>query len=461
MHGPHTRRRLLQAGASLGLAGMAGCEGLDPARRTDGGTDAAGGTADEPVGAVTGALTADFVVWKDSDTVASVNGRTLETEFSGEAGRDDAEVIQVTLEALGDGGRVFVAPAVYELHDAIHVTADRTELVSAQAHLRFHDHRRVDGDPDLQSDLVIHGQDHVRVRGLVVDGNRGERTTPTRTIDLAESHHAVFEGCRIRGGKADRAGAGYGIGGPYDSDHTVVHNCVVEDNDRHGLHPNVRSSGLRVINCTFRNNGWADRDVGGSAIAGHAGSDVVIANNLFAGNARGYHTGGDRLDRAIVSDNVFVDNGDEAGDQVRISEMTGAVTLRGNVFGYTEEGPAESGTHLLVEIRDGRGGTVTVAGNHFMDGGDGIATTVPGGGRLGKLLVSENLFERSRGPVVRVEGVATAVVRNNTVDPDHRGSLLGGARGVGTGVVSDNVVLGGHFDEARDGELIVEGNYRL
>lgn len=456
-----TRRGLLQAGASIGVAGFAGCEQRPSNVRTDG----AGATDQtQTVGENGHALTADFVVWNDGERVGLTNGRTLEAEAIGEAGVEDADVIQAALDRLVDrerGGRVFIKYGAYELHRSIEIRTDRTELVSNQARLRFHDHDHTDAE-GVQLDLTIHSHDDVRLSGLAIDGNKDRRTSPTRTINLSNSDRFTVERCDLRGGRGTRPGGGYAIGGPNDGTDTVIHNCIIRDSDRHGLHPNKRASELRVTNCTFRNNGWGS-DGSAAAIQGHSGPNVLVANNLFLDNASGYHSGGERLDRVSVTDNVFVDNGGNHDGQVKISETTGRVFIRGNVFAFTDDELVEVGRHVSISIHNRAGGSISVAGNRFLDGADQIASQLGDeAARLDKLVVHNNEFEGSRGPIVHAEGVQLDIVRGNIIDPEHDGELFSGHASVDRGLIVDNVLLGGATGEVEDaGGVVVDGNRRL
>lgn len=454
-----TRRVLLQAGASIGVAGFAGCEKLPSNVRTDG-----AGVADQTVDEGGHALTADFVVWNDGERVGLTDGRTLETEASGEAGVADADVVQVALDRLVDrerGGRVFIKNGAYELRRSIEIRTDRTELVSDQARLRFHDHDRTD-DEGIQLDLTVHSHDDVRISGLAIDGNKERRTGPTRTINLSNSDRFSAERCDLRGGRGTRPGAGYAIGGPNDGTDTVIHNCIIRDSDRHGLHPNKQASELRVTNCTFRNNGWGS-DGSAAAIQGHSGPNILVANNLFIDNASGYHSGGERLDRVSVTDNVFVDNGGRDDGQLKISETTGRVSIRGNVFAFTDTGLVEEGRHVSISIHNRVGGSISVAGNRFLDGEDQVVTQHSDeAARLDKLVVNDNEFEGSRGPIVHAEGVVLDIVRDNIIDPEHDGELFSGHGSVDRGLVADNVLLGGATAEVEDASgVVVDGNRRL
>ncbi|WP_256298386.1 right-handed parallel beta-helix repeat-containing protein [Haloarchaeobius salinus] len=471
-----TRRRVLGAGATIGMGSIAGCSGSDDpgtATETDGATtvettaEPTEGTettteGQEPVADGSGLLPAAYVVTKEDDEIRAYNGQTLEVEFSGAAGSDDGRVLQATFDALADGhvegGRVFIRRAEYTPDRQLDMTSSHTEVRSDFARLTFQDHPRDDGES--QTDFAIESDDgsteHVTLQGLVLDGNKDARTTRTRTADVrANVRHVTFRDCVVFGGKSVDGNGGYGIGEDNDADHVTIDNCIIRDSDRHGYHTSAPH--LRIVDSTFLNNGLETGDV-----FDLAATDAVIANNHFENNGHGIKI--DDSDRAggniVITGNVFVDNylPDIASGQIEFADTTvDSVHISDNTFVLPDIDASETSAHILFDSDESLG-SVRIRNNHFEGGGPNALTWfTETGRRLRTLVVEHNTFERIPNDVGLLASAERLLVRDNLFDCSGGGRLE--IKECSTGVVSGNVSYDASLDVQAD--LVVERNYEF
>lgn len=464
----HTDRRgMLRAGSTLGMAGLAGCgwaddEGTPSTHQQAEGTGrtridqptetaTARGTNDETLDGVV--LPATFVVTKHGDSVVATEGTTGRVAFRGED--DDGAVLQRTFDALeGRGGRVFVKRGRYELARQVDVRSDHTEVISDFAHLRFHDHGRYGGPPEEQVDLNIKGS-HVLLRGLVVDGNKENRSTATRTLNLSSASQVTVRDCVVRGGKSvEGIGRGYGIN-PYHTNHLVVDNCLLADNDRHGIHPGSSRGpfgNVRVTNCTFLNNASASDPTGAAIdIRDHTRS-ALVANNYFRGNGFGVVVKGERVGTVSIVDNVFVDNrmGEDDSAQVHVrTEDVQSVTVAGNDFRLSD-GTIDRPSFQVLVTPNGQTRAIVVRENRF-DGSAVALLTEDESRSIRWLIVEDNHFERCRREFVDIERAERVIVRGNRFDQPADGETAVTAidRTQRT-LVADNVLVNTRLDLPSD-----------
>lgn len=145
-------------------------------------------TQDAETTELSGILPAQYIVTKSDEEISAYNGESLQVEFRGTAGEDDGRVLQQTFDAKG--GRVFIRRGEY--------TPDQRLILIGCA-----------GDPTQ----------HVEVNGLVLDGDKPNRTTRTRTADTCEAIDVTLRNCIIFGGEKrrwqrrvrDRRGRRYGF----------------------------------------------------------------------------------------------------------------------------------------------------------------------------------------------------------------------------------------------------------
>ncbi|WP_440990791.1 right-handed parallel beta-helix repeat-containing protein [Haloarchaeobius baliensis] len=474
-----TRRRLLGAGATIGMGSIAGCSGSgDPETATETAdptstattqttdqseTTTEGPEEQEPVADGSGLIPAAYVVTKEDGEIRAYNGQTLAVEYSGSAGADDGRVLQETFDALAagsvTGGRVFIRRAEYTPDRQLDLTSSYTEVRSDFARLTFQDHPRDDGES--QTDFAIEPGDgsteHVTIQGLVLDGNKDARTSRTRTADVrANVSHVTFRDCVVFGGKSVDGDGGYGIGEDNDADHVTIDNCIVRDSDRHGYHTSAPH--LRIVNSTFLNNAKETGDV-----FDLAATDAVIANNHFEGNGHGIKI--DDADRSggniVITGNVFVDNylPDIASGQVEFADTTvDSVTISDNTFILPDIDAGETSAHVLFSSDESLG-SVRIRNNHFEGGGPNALTWFRETGRkLRTLVVEHNTFERIPHDVGLLASAERLLVRDNLFDCSGGGGSLT-IKECSSGVVSGNVSYDASIDVQSD--LVVERNHEL
>jgi hypothetical protein len=504
-----TRRRLLQVGSTIGAASLAGCETLDVTSNGEAGTKRSDERRD--VGAPAGG--APIIVYKLDGEIVAVDGMTQERLYSGEEGADDAAVLQAVFDDVAErdrGGRVVVRNDVYEIRlddsNPLNLAADHIEVISDWARLRFHEHPPRE---DVQVDFTITKGTNVRLHGLVIEGNHGDREGPSRTLVLNGGReralsNVLLEDCVVIGGPGDEPGEGYAIGGPDNCDHVHIHNCLLRDAGRHAIHPGegpAGASNLAITNCTILNNGWGDP--GSGAVSGGA-DQLLVANCYFRHNdtALGISESSDPgPSRIVIRGNVVLDEANDREErftQLGIRRSSGDVLVEGNLFALgsdlaahaeTEQvlvdggadvtltdnifrargaGDERSGNHLRVNI-SGRDATVVVTDNRFAGGLDVISEAHESGGRLTvrgnefdgpttirsvtgdpsqflrRLLVENNVADRQHGDLIVVDTVATFIIRGNTVGYAEPGALVSLAGPLRHGLVSDNVLEGGRI----------------
>ncbi|WP_121822302.1 right-handed parallel beta-helix repeat-containing protein [Halostella salina] len=466
-----TRRRVLGAGATIGVGAIAGCadqsndstdtdESDETPTEPDTATET---TAEEPaVADGGGVLPARYVVTKADGEIRSYNGDTLAVEFSGTAGEEDWRVLQETLDAV-DGGRIFVRRAEYTPDRRLTVESSHTTVYSDFARFTFQDHP-TDDDGGAQVDFLVDGAgsplQHVEVNGLVLDANKANRTTPTRTADIwGESSHVTYRNCVIFGGKSVDGDGGYGIGEDDDADYVTIDNCVIRDSDRHAYHPSAANH--RIVNSTFIDNAQRTGDV-----FDLSATNAVVANNHFENNGHGVKIddSGSRPNEGhiTITGNVFVDNylPDIASGQVELVDSTvRSVSITDNTFVLPEIDAEETSAHLLVDT-DGSIGSVHVRNNHFEGGGRNALTSFTETGRhIGTFVVEHNTFEGIPREIGLLASAERLLVRDNLFECTGTGDGRLEVKECSTGVVSGNVLYDASISVADGVDAVVDRNH--
>lgn len=420
---------------------------------------------------------ATYLIDKDDNEVVAINGRTFEIEFAGEAGEDDGAVLKAVAEAMENRdrqGRVFIKNAVYEIRElpseGLMFSLQNAEIVSDFARLRFHEHTPID-DRGNQIDFALRNSTNVRVSGLILDGHKSERENQSRTLVIDQSENIAIENSVIMNGHGDTAGGGYGTA-TSDSTHVTYHNCVMRDNDRHGMHPGAgptpQAGDFRITNCTFLHNGWAGEGRE-AAINGDFSPGFVIANNYFAENAAAIslwvadEPERASLQHAAISDNIFLDNGRPNSAQLNLgpdsTTADGTISIRGNHFELTDA-TGEDFPHVLVQDVNSEG-RITVTDNSVTGGKSLLDIHSSADGRgSGTVRIENNEFDQASGPLLNLDGVSTYIVQNNLIAS---GPLIGEHAMVGRGVVRNNVLLDSSIGVEADGrdDVRIEHNVEL
>ncbi|TKX75197.1 right-handed parallel beta-helix repeat-containing protein [Halorubrum sp. GN11_10-6_MGM] len=462
-----TRRKMLGAGATVGLGSLAGCGGdgdsTGPGANSEANPNTTGPEtereqSEDGVPAQTGVLPAQFVVTKGSDEIRAYDGTTLEVAFRGEAGAEDGRVLQETFDAT-DGGRVFIRRGTYTVDRGLRIRNDGTEIRSDFARLAFSDH---EPSGSAQVDFAVNSAEHVEVNGLVLDARKRERTGGTRTADIwGESAFVAYRNCVIFGGKSVDGNAGYGIGEDNDADYVTIDNCVIRDSDRHAYHPSAAHH--RIVNSTFINNAQRTGD-----IFDLASTKAVVANNHFEANGHGIKIddAGDAASggNILITGNVFTDNylEDVASGQIEFADTrVDSVTLSDNTFLLPDIDAEETSAHVLFDSNLDLG-SVTFRNNYFAGGGRNALTWfTESGRRLDTLVFEHNTFEDISGDVGLLASANRLLFRDNLI------TCSGSRRGrldiieSNTGVVSGNVCYNATIEVADGLNVIAERNHNF
>jgi hypothetical protein len=461
-----SRRQVLGAGATIGLSSVAGCptddtttdaQSKNPTSKQDSEEQT---TQQEDPTNPSGILPAQYIVTKDNDEILAYNGDTLRIEFRGAAGEGDGRVLQQTFDAV-EGGRVFIRRAEYTPDRRLTVSTNYTQVHSDFARLTFQDHPPQ--EDHSQIDFLIGCTDettkHVEVNGLVLDGNKSNRTTRTRTADICEAVEVTLRNCIIFGGKSVDGGGGYGIGEDDDTDFITIDNCVVRDSDRHAYHPSANHH--YILNSTFVNNAQKT-----GTVFDLKGTNAVVANNLFENNGHGVildDAGDSSSDgRIVITGNVFVDNylEDIASGQIEFTDAsTDSVMINDNTFVLPAIEAQETSAHVLVDT-DGQIGTVHLRNNHFEGGGHRAFESFTETGRhINTLVVEHNTFSDIPSEIGLIASAERLLLRDNLFECTGPGSGRLSVKECSSGVVSGNVTYNGAVDVAGDLGLVVERNH--
>lgn len=473
-----TRRRVLGAGASIGLGMIAGCsdtseptetrvtsgtEELDEQSDTKTGVESSTEEATETSTADTaGLLPVEYVVTKEDEEIRAYDGDTLRIEFSGTAGTDDGRILQETFDAT-QGGRVFIRRGEYTPDRRLNVDTSYMQVHSDFARLTFQDHPEEPGQSQI--DFMIGCADdrtvHVELDGLVLDANKANRTTKTRTADICNASGVTLRNCIILGGKSTDSGGGYGIGEDDDTDFITIDNCVVRDSDRHAYHPSADHH--RIVNSTFLNNAKTT-----GTVFDLKGTHAVVANNLIERNGHGVildATDKPQSDgRVVITGNVFVDNylRDIASGQIEFTDAAAdSVLITDNTFVLPSIDAQETSAHVLFDT-DNQVGTLHLRNNHFEGGGPQALTWFTESGRhLDTLVVEHNTFNEVPRDIGLLATAERLLLRDNLFECTGSSAGQLKVKECGSGVVSGNVTYDGTIDVESGQDIVVEGNHRF
>lgn len=439
------------------MGAIAGCGGFEHTTATDVQSQKETGRAQSERDTGGQTIPAEFVIDKHDGSVRSINGRTGEVTFEGTADEEDARIIQSTFRAIEDsGGRVFLKRDTYEIKDgegfsAIGINADGGQVISDYARLRFHNHNSTTGGGiEEQVDFTVSGN-NTRISGLILDGNKENRTLPTRTLGISNCEHVHVDSCIIKNGKMIDGKRGYGIGGPNNASHVTISNCILANNDSHGIHPGGPDQMVdhRFVNCSFLGNGLG---IG----ARNGTTRTIIANNYFADNRRGIAmTGGPISHESIlITGNLFSNNfrESEGSEQIMINDAFDHLRISNNVFtlpagsGDSDQ-PMPPSFHVQLSPVNGAG-TVEISNNHI-EGGSGPGIVISNVNdqeaiSLDRAIISDNyvgdLSDRNWPLVVRNAG-NTLVQNNYFQQPASRNSsVMGFEAPIENLAITDNVL---------------------
>lgn len=425
-------RRSFIGGTVAAMIGLSGCQRIPdagPGRETL-------STQLEQSGP-TRPASATFVIGHREGRTVSMVGATGEIAIEAPKGEADARVIQQTFDSLPEGGgSVFIENGTYEIgrydewNAGVKVHTSNVDVISDYAHLRFHEHSP---DAEFLMDFAIGAVENVRIRGLVLDGNREERSNPTRTVDVSESSNVTIADSVIFGGRrVERAGgAGYGIG-PYGVDGLTVANCLITDSDRHGIHPGANDGiyrDVRIVNNTFTGN--ALNPTGAAIDIRDRIQDVIVRGNYIAENGNGIRIKGEKTNTIHISGNILRNNQNDLDDSSQIEIVADGFdrhVISDNQFLLDGDSETESRHVLLApsaEVDE-----ITIRDNDARGGDYFVEARIDD--EFSFLNIADNsVAETAVG--VAIEGVDRSLIRDNVfrsiadhaIRPeDGRGALL-------------------------------------
>ena len=468
----HVRRRGFLGASGAAMAGLAGCQAD---RADDDTTQSRTSSADDqtPVEQQSGPETrmlgpgaATVVIGHRDGKTLGMDGHTGAVLHAAPAGEDDAAVIQKSFEEIPSetGGSVFFERGRYEIgqFDAweagIAINANNLILRGDFAHLRFHEHSP---ETTIKRDLAIGRSENVHIEGLILDGNREDRSSPTRTLDICCSSNVTIDNCLIRGGRRVKreGGAGYGIS-PFETEHLTVSNCLIRDNDRHGIHPGGNEGlyrGYRIVNNTFINN--ASNPSGAAIDIRDRTQDVLIADNLLVENGNGIRIKGRRTDNILIQGNLLRDNDhpEATSSQIEFQAKTfGTHRVTDNRLVFTEKRSGPDSRQITLS--PGGDGEELAITNNDVTGGD-VFVARDDDGTIEYLEVDGNSVHGTRDGIVLGE-TGTAIVTDNVLR-DIREAGIVSKGGVERGAVVDNLLVDARIDDGLDQGLTIGGNRRV
>jgi len=210
---------------------------------------------------------ASYIIFKDGGLIKAKNGRTGQIEFSGS---DAATVIQSALNALTNGGTIFLKD-YFSISSPITITNKFVRLV---------------GDKFWRSGLKYQGSGY----GLIIESGRltFENLEFYGGVELRKATDTVFRRCHFAGtpGGSGRHNV-YVSGSTYS---LAFINCLFEYASGDGLHVECSDgylNNLLIQHCMFSNiHGWQVNIVSSS---GHINRGITLMSNWF--EATGEETG--------------------------------------------------------------------------------------------------------------------------------------------------------------------------
>jgi len=293
--------------------------------------------------------TASYIIYKEGNKIKAKNGQTGQIEFSDE---DAATVIQQAIDALINGGKIFIKAGTYTIENAgsaygVQITnndimvegeGDKTVLKAAD-------------DSNFSQGIlfVAYYRTNIAIRNLKLDGNKANQATYGRLIQIRRSTHVLIEKVSfVDGYKEGLVISDNEEGRTYD---ITIKNCYFEGNRENGIVVSSNAEKVIIDSNRFYNNGEANVAYTGAILFGTPTSRfILITNNIIWNhqgsnvNIAGIHgrdlTGGE----AIIANNQIY-NGSSQGMlfyNCKNLNITGNV-VRGNTrVGIYLEGASES-----------------------------------------------------------------------------------------------------------------------
>jgi hypothetical protein len=378
---------------------------------------------------------ASYVIFIDGTIIKARNGTTGAIDYSG---TDATSVIQSAINALTNGGKIFIKNSVYPAVITIKNDNVVLEGESWNTILKFPDHYGVSAHTiRIESNNVV-------VRNLQVDGNKANN--PELAGDSATD------------------------GIEYYGNYTLVENCYVHDTITHGIigyvtnHDNiVRGNFVKDSTRSAIDMAPGERNVivnnrvsftTATALAYgitvHTGDNIVIAGNVIekADISISVHDGANRV--SIVN-NVMRDGRDSG-----ISDG-GVVSYDMVIMGNVIENCCTAGfDDNRAGIKLGNTQGATIVGNSIKGcGSHGIR--LYSSSNIGDIISGNNILSPTGGGIV-AEGTKHVITNNRVVSPGRQGIQIPSASSV---EVSNNYVEGSYynlFGVYASSDITLEGN---
>ena len=361
--------------------------------------------------------TASYVIHKDDADTIAINGDTGKEDSRN---TDSATVIQYAIDALTDGGKIFIKAGTYvltssiEVKDNIHLDGEYPATILKNA------------DATRINPLSIDNHDYVFIENLAIDGNRANNTddAPTNVLNgiyINKSHYVKISNVYIynavwHGITIDHVGGAI--------THLEVDNCIAK---------NIMYDGFRLMASTsfsrWTNNKAAECEQDGFFLDNLKNSTVT--GNVAEHNERfGFNISGIEV---LINDNYADRNGrhgflSESG--LLYSQIVGNKTAaNGDGTNDTFSGLCiHDSTYNFVKANDFRGKGYLVGTGYVTYQKYGISET----GTSDYNIIEDNDVREQNTAGILKAGAATVVRRNTGHATENSGA---------SGVIADGATI--------------------
>jgi parallel beta-helix repeat protein len=388
------------------------------------------------------------------------NSKTGDIEF---LGRDAGTVIQSAINALPNGGKVFLKSATYVVTSTIMLNSN-IELAGEKGAVI-----RVANGANISALRTASGANKIVLRGFEVDGNKAYNSYVSGihvAVYIADASDVLIEDLHVHDGPD-----GVSVVNSHD---VVVKGCVIENNQFNGMFiGNPNSYNVLVEGNIIRNNAWQGVELGGSGT--NIPHDVIIADNHIVDNGQfgipiwnGYNV--------IIKGNNILRCG-FSGILVESGEVNGRVGDVQIVDNYVEDWRGDNGgiyvhkvqtviEKVLIANNRVRGITkslgINVAGDAYYVNIVGNIVHVPAGADAiradwvySSIIEGNEVLVGNNGIYCR--GADNAIVGNNCLNQGNCGVVAASVRSIIVGNVVRGAGQHGIYIYAAD-ECVVVGN---
>jgi len=367
----------------------------------------------------------DYIIFKDGDYVLAKNGRMGRIEFKD---TDAATVIQSAIDALSNGGKIFIKAGTYIIRSPITVR-DRIVLCGEKASSAL----VLASGANCNIINVESGAYYVTLENLLLDGSRTTQTgtsygvyVPTQDIEYVEIRGCIIQNCRSAGvyfnghrGRCRQNIFAYNYNDLYLLNHLDAYDNYFTNSVSDAITGDVERE-LFIGHWMCEENTFAY--VGGSGIKLRCFGANIIGNNFF-------RCSGDGI--ALVGGSSY---------SIIVGNIISTSGARGI---YLEDGQKNIvvGNYINESKQDGirclSDDTLIVANIIRNSDADDTATydgvSIPGD-RSGNIIVGNVIKDSDRYEVYIYSGAGDNIVAYNDVaGTDHEGAI------VGPGIIKHNI----------------------